>query len=134
MAFVTKIYLLAFVIFFIIDLFWLGLIAKNLYKEQLGYILAPSIRWGAALLFYLLYLGGLLFFAVLPAFKEQSSLVALMHGAFFGFICYATYDLTNLATLPGWPIKIVIYDLMWGTFISSTTSFLTFWIGRRCFL
>ena len=131
MAFFIKVYLTALCIFFVIDLFWLGVIAKNLYKEELGFLLAPSVRWGAALLFYGLYLFGLTFFAILPGVREQSGLVAALNGALFGCICYATYDLTNLATLQGWPMKIVIYDLLWGTFISSITSFLTFWISYR---
>jgi uncharacterized membrane protein len=104
-------------------------IAKNLYKEQIGHLMTDQIRWGAALLFYCLYLGGLVFFAIFPAYKQNDWPMALLNGALFGLICYATYDLTNLATLRGWPIKIVIYDLLWGTFISAATSLITFWIG-----
>lgn len=105
---------------------WLGLIAKNLYREQIGFLMAEHIRWFYALLFYCLYVGGLVFFALLPALKEASMVSALLYGGFFGLVCYATYDLTNLATLKGWPVKIVIYDLLWGTFVSAVTCWIVY--------
>jgi len=125
-----KLYLLSLVIFFIIDLFWLGVLAKDLYKEQLGYIMAPHIRWGAALVFYFLYIGGLTLFVVYPLSQDGNWILPLLYGGFFGLVCYATYDLTNFATLKGWPLKIVIYDLLWGTFISGVTSFIACYIGN----
>ena len=124
-----KLYILSLVVFFIIDLFWLGIIAKDLYKEQLGYIMSPQIRWGAALLFYFLYIGGLTFFVIYPLCNEGLWIRPLLYGGFFGLVSYATYDLTNFATLQGWPIKIVIYDLLWGTFISGATSLITCYIS-----
>lgn len=124
-----KLYLVSLIVFFAIDLVWLGVIAKNLYKEQIGFLMSSDIRWGAAILFYCLYIAGLVFFAILPAFNEGNWSTALLYGAFFGLVCYATYDLTNLATLEGWPMKIVVYDLLWGSFISGLTSFITFSIG-----
>ena len=124
-----KLYLVALFVFFAIDLLWLGVIAKNLYREQIGFLMADEIRWGAAFIFYGLYLFGLVFFAIMPAFKQGMWNTALLNGALFGLICYATYDLTNLATLKGWPVKIVIYDLIWGTFISGIVCLITFWVG-----
>lgn len=124
-----KLYLVSIPIFFAIDLFWLGVIGKTLYKEQIGHLMAHEIRWGAAVFFYLIYLFGLVFFAIWPAFKESNWSQALVYGALFGLICYSTYDLTNLATLKGWPIKIVCYDLIWGAFLSGIVSLITFWIG-----
>ncbi len=126
-----KFYVLAFIIFILIDMLWLGVIAKNLYHRELGSLLADQFRWMPALLFYLIYIGGLVFFAILPGFREESLKVALLYGGLFGFVCYATYDLTNFATLKGWPLKIVIYDLLWGAFISGITSMITTWIGVR---
>lgn len=125
-----KLYLVALPIFFAIDLLWLGVVAKNLYKEQIGHLMASEIRWGAAVVFYCLYLFGLVFFAVLPAIRENSWIQAFLYGALFGLVCYATYDLTNLATLIRWPLKIVFYDLVWGAFVSGTVSLLTYWIGK----
>lgn len=91
--------------------------------------MADKIRWGAVFVFYALYILGLVFFAIMPAFKQNSWNIALLNGSLFGLVCYATYDLTNLATLKGWPLKIVIYDLIWGSIISAFVSLLTFWIG-----
>lgn len=124
-----KLYLVSLIVFLAIDFVWLGIIAKHLYSEQIGFLMADKIRWSAAFVFYALYIVGLVFFAVMPAFKQGTWSTALLNGALFGLICYATYDLTNLATLKGWPVKIVIYDLTWGTFISATVSLITYWIG-----
>ena len=126
-----KLYVTALAIFFSIDLLWLGVIAKNLYRDQIGFLMVDQIRWVPAILFYVLYLVGLVLFAIWPAHKESSASTALMYGALFGFIAYATYDLTNLATLKGWPIKIVIYDMIWGAFISGATATLTYWISAH---
>jgi uncharacterized membrane protein len=133
--FFLKLYVVALLIFSTVDLFWLGVIAKNLYREQIGFLMKKEISWIPAISFYGLYLIGLVLFAILPALKDsncqQDWQFALLHGSLFGLVCYATYDLTNLATLKGWPIKIVIYDLIWGTFISGITTLLTFWIAQQ---
>jgi len=126
-----KLYLVSLFVFFTIDIFWLGIIAKNLYREQIGFLMSDEVRWGPAILFYCLYIAGLVFFALLPVFNEGNWVSALLYGGFFGLVCYATYDLTNLATLKGWPMKIVVYDLLWGTFISGVTCLTTFWIGNH---
>ena len=124
-----KFYVIAFVVFFLIDMLWLGVIAKNLYQKELGHLMAPQFKLVPALLFYLLYIGGLVFFAIIPSFESESVKNAILYGALFGLVSYATYDLTNLATLKGWPVKIVIYDLLWGTFISATTAGISLWVG-----
>lgn len=124
-----KFYIIAFVIFFLIDMLWLGVIAKNLYQTELGHLLAPKFKLIPALLFYLIYIGGLVFFTILPSAEASSITNAIVFGALFGFISYATYDLTNLATLNGWPLKIVFYDLLWGAFISATTAGISLWVG-----
>lgn len=125
-----KLYVIALAVFFCIDLFWLGVVARDLYREQIGFLLSNEIRWGAAILFYVLYVAGLTFFAIAPATYERSWGAALLNGAFFGLVCYATYDLTNLATLRGWPVTIVLIDLIWGVLISAVTSLISFAIGR----
>src|ERR1043165_528495 len=92
-------YLTATVLFFAIDMLWLGLIARNFYKAKLGFIMSPNINWAAAIIFYLLYIAGILYFAVQPGLKEESLPLALLNGALLGFLCYITYDLTNMATI-----------------------------------
>jgi uncharacterized membrane protein len=125
-----KLYLIAFVVFFAIDMVWLGLIAKNLYSRHLGFIMAPQVKWVAAIVFYLLFIVGLVFFVIQPAIVKDSLTYAIFAGLLFGLITYATYDLTNLATLNNWPITITIIDLAWGSFLGMAVSTITFLLGR----
>ncbi len=125
-----KYYLIAFVVFLVIDLIWLGLIAKNLYSNYLGSLMAPRVNWVAAILFYLLFIVGLVFFVITPAVDKQSWSYALLVGMLFGLITYATYDLTNLATLKGWPLTITIIDLAWGSTLGGLVSLITYWMVK----
>ena len=92
-------YLIVFVVFFVIDIVWLGFVAKDFYREQLGFIMASKTNWSAAIVFYLIFIGGLMFFAINPALAKDSIKYAFFVGGLFGFMTYATYDMTNLATL-----------------------------------
>ncbi len=124
-------YLLTTVVFFAIDLVWLGLIAKNLYRKYLGDMLSEKVNWGAALIFYLLFIVGIFLFVIIPAIEKQSAIRALVLGAIFGLITYATYDLTNYATLKGFPLNVVIIDLIWGTFLTATVSLAGYYITKQ---
>lgn len=124
-------YLVSSIIFFAIDLVWLGLVAKPFYDKELSAFLSPQINWLAAAIFYSIYIAGLIYFAILPAIKTNSLSLALINGAILGFLCYATYDLTNLATLHKWPLKIVIVDIIWGTVLTGSVSALSFWVAQR---
>ncbi len=117
-----KSFLVTFVVFMVIDLIWLGVVAKNLYAKYLGYIMTDQINWAAALVFYVVFIIGMLFFVIHPALAKDSLKYAFMVGAFYGFITYATYDLTNLATLKDWPLTITAIDLVWGTTLSTLTA------------
>lgn len=117
----------AFGVFIVVDLVWLVVIARKLYKKYLGYIMTDKVRWGAALIFYVIFIAGLVFFAIMPA---SNALMAILYGGLLGFLGYATYDLTNLATLKGWPIAVTIIDLIWGTSLGAVVSVLTFLIVR----
>lgn len=123
-------YFLTAIVFFAIDLLWLGLIAKNLYNKYLGGFLADQVNWTAALIFYLLFIVGIFIFAILPAVEKNSLQYALIYGALFGFFTYATYDLTNLATLKDWPVTIVFIDMAWGAFLSGSVATAGFFITR----
>jgi uncharacterized membrane protein len=123
------IFIIAFVIFFIIDILWLGLFAKNMYQSQIGFILAKKPNWYAAILFYILYIVFLMIFAIMPALQTSSFNDAMLNGALYGFITYATYDLTNLATLEKWPLKVTLIDITWGTLLGFSVSTLTYLIG-----
>lgn len=121
-----KMYLIAFIIFLAIDAVWLGLIAPKFYKNQIGHLMSSSPNLIAALVFYLLFIVGLVYFAIMPAIDQGSIGKALLAGALFGFMTYATYDLTNLATLKDWPIIVTVVDLVWGTFLSTSITVLTY--------
>jgi len=114
---ILKTYLIAFSVFLVIDLLWLGVIAKNFYMKHLAPFFADRVNWPAAFIFYILFVAGILIFAVMPAVEKQSLPRAVVYGALFGFFTYATYDLTNLATLRNWPVAIVIVDILWGTIL-----------------
>ena len=121
-------YVLTLIVFLIIDLTWLGVIAKGIYQRQLGHLMSEQINWLAAIAFYFLFVGGVFFFVILPAVEKGSLLRALWMGAFFGLVTYATYDLTNLATLRGFPASIVWIDLLWGCVLTATVSCAGYWV------
>jgi uncharacterized membrane protein len=112
-------YLLTTIVFFAVDMLWLGLIAKNFYNKYLGSFLAEQVNWTAAIIFYLLFIAGIFVFVILPAVEKNSMMRAIAYGAMFGFITYATYDLTNLATLKDWPLTIVFVDIAWGSVLTA---------------
>jgi len=122
-----KCYLLTLIPFVILDAIWLGVVAPNFYKSQIGFILARNPNWAAAALFYLLFIAGMVVFVT---GRDGTLLQAAMRGALFGLVCYATYDLTNLATLEGWPIVVTVVDLSWGTFLGATTALAAVSLGR----
>lgn len=115
-------YLVTTGVFLLIDVAWLALIAPKLYKANIGHLMADKPNLPAAGVFYLLYIAALLFFVIDPALVKGSAWQAVWTGAFLGLVMYATYDLTNLATLKDWPLKITAIDLAWGTFITAATS------------
>lgn len=118
--------------FFLIDMLWLGIVAKGFYQSQLAHLMGP-INWPAAVIFYLVYIVGIIFFAVAPALDAQSLQKALLMGALFGFFTYATYDLTNLATLKDWPLTVVIVDIVWGIVLSASVAAASYTIGMYLF-
>lgn len=125
---VTVQFLVAFVVFMVIDFFWLAFVAKNLYNKELGALKKKKINWAAAIVFYVLYIIGLVFFVVNPALEGKGIGYAALGGALFGLVAYATYDLTNLSTLEGFPAKIAAIDLVWGTFVTCATSVISYLI------
>jgi uncharacterized membrane protein len=126
-----KLYGIALVIFFAIDMVWLGLVAKNFYREQLGFLMAENVNWTAAIIFYLLFIAGLVTFVIQPALAKSSWTHALLLGALFGLITYATYDLTNLATIKNWPLLVTVVDLAWGATLAAAVSALTVIVATK---
>jgi uncharacterized membrane protein len=121
-----KLYLIALPVFLAIDLLWLGVVAKGFYRRQVGSLMRDGVNWPAALAFYLLFILGLVVFVVTPAVDDGSWVRALLFGALFGLIAYATYDLTNLATLRDWPLLVTVVDLIWGAVLAAAVSVVTY--------
>ncbi len=126
-----KLYAIALPIFFAIDMAWLGLVAKNFYRSQVGFLMRSDINWLAAIIFYLLFIVGLVIFVITPAVEKNSWVYAVLFGALFGLISYATYDLTNLATIKDWPLLVTIVDLAWGAVLAALVSTATFFIASK---
>jgi len=125
-----KLYAITVPVFFLIDMLWLGILARGFYKSKLGFILSEQVNWTVAVIFYLIYIIGILFFAVRPAASSNSWIQAVVLGALFGFFTYATYDLTNLATIKDWPFTIVIVDILWGTVLCGLVSLSSYAISK----
>ena len=130
MVYYLKLYLATLIAFFAIDMVWLGLVARTFYRKYLGFLMAPSPNWLAAIIFYLLFIVGILVFVVVPGLEDNSLKTTLVRAALFGLITYATYDLTNLATVKDWPVLITVVDMAWGTVLSVAVSFVSFMVGK----
>ena len=113
-------------IFFAIDILWLGVIAKNFYRDKLSFIFTGEVNWQAAIIFYLIYIIGILYFAIIPGIHTGNWKIVLLNGAFLGFLCYATYDLTNMATIKQWPLSVVIIDIIWGTILTGSVALFSY--------
>jgi uncharacterized membrane protein len=118
----VKLYLVTAVFFFAIDILWLGVIAKNFYNRHLGRFFRERVNWTAASIFYSLYILGIMIFAILPGISSASLGHTVILGVLYGLFTYATYDLTNLATLKDWPVKIVVVDIIWGMVLCGLVS------------
>jgi len=128
----VKHYFITLFVFLVMDAIWLGLIAQPFYQEQIGFLLAKKANWAAAGVFYLLYVAGLVFFVVEPALRTRATPGrAALRGAFFGLVAYATYDLTNLATVDRWPLLLTAVDMAWGAALGALTTLVGVWAARR---
>jgi uncharacterized membrane protein len=126
-----KLYAIALPVCLVFDALWLGVVAKSFYGKQIGALMVPQMNWVAAGLVYVVMIAGLVWFVITPAVQQHSWLHALYVGAFFGFVTYAVYDFTNLATLKGWPIPMVVVDMLWGTVLCALVAAITTIIATR---
>jgi uncharacterized membrane protein len=124
-------YLITIPVFFAIDLIWIGIIAKDFYRKQIGHLMRADTNWAAALIFYLIFIIGLFVFGILPALEKSSWRHAVIFGGLFGFFCYATFDFTCYALFKDFPLQVVIADLIWGTVLSASVSAASFFIGHK---
>jgi uncharacterized membrane protein len=129
-----KLYFIALPTLLVIDSIWLIFVAPNFYKTHIGYIMRESPNLIAALIFYLLFIAGLVIFVIEPSLIKNSLISAVLLGALFGLVTYATYDLTNLATIKDWPLIVTVVDLIWGTVLSSAVSGAVFYLASKFIL
>lgn len=125
-----KVYLVTFLVFMVIEGIWLGLVAKDFYKKEIGFIMSKSPKILPTIIFSLIFVFGLVFFAISPALAKDRWSYALLAGSILGLISYSTYDLTNHAALEGWPLKVTIVDLIWGLSMSAIVSTISFFIVK----
>ncbi|NLC33077.1 MAG: DUF2177 family protein [Clostridiales bacterium] len=123
-----KPYVVAFGVLLVIEGAWLTLIAKNFYQKELGFLMSDSPKLIPTAMFALVFIAGLVFFVINPALAKDSWKYALLAGLFFGLVSYSTYDLTNLATLKGWPLIVSAVDLVWGSVMSASVSTISYFI------
>lgn len=117
-------------VFLAIDAVWLTIAAQRLYRPLMGDMLLEGFRLAPAALFYLIYIAGIVVFAIVPALASDRWTTATSYGAFLGLFAYATYDLTNQATLKNWPVMVTVADLCWGTFLTAVAATVGFLITR----
>ena len=115
----------------VIDLIWLLGIAKNLYRNDMGSLMASEPKLLAGLGFYLLHALGTSIFVIIPAVSKQSWIYAVQYGALFGFFCYMTYDLTNLAVIRNFPVRLALVDIAWGAAVTAVSATIAYWVGTR---
>lgn len=126
-----KLYAIALPVFLAIDFIWLGFVAKGFYQNQIGLLLKSEINLAATLAFYLVFVFGLVLFVISPAMEKRSWMHALALGAIFGLVTYATYDLSNLATLKDWTALVTMVDLAWGTTLAALVASATYFIAQK---
>ncbi|MFA5563065.1 MAG: DUF2177 family protein [Candidatus Caldatribacteriota bacterium] len=129
-----RLYLITVPVFFIIDMLWLGLVAKQFYQNQIGFLMKTNINWIAAIIFYFLFVAGIVFFVLMPSLERRDLLYLILTAAFYGLLTYATYDLTNLATLKDWSLIVTIVDIIWGMTLSVSVSLISYFISIKFIL
>ncbi len=130
MLYYLKLYGIALLVFLALDAVWLGVIARAFYVRHLGYVLAPQPQWWAACVFYVLFIAGALVLVIIPALDGHTVGWLLARALLFGLVTYATYDLTNLATIKDWPWVVTVVDLIWGTLVSTLVCTAAFFAGK----
>ena len=130
MLFHLKLYAATLLSFLLVDLLWLGFVAPSFYRKHIGFLLADQPNWAAAAIFYLMFVAGIVVFVVSPALEATSLRNAVIYGALFGLITYATYDLTNQATVKNWPWIVSVVDMIWGAVLCTAVSSLGYLAGR----
>lgn len=126
----VRLFVIALIVFLMLDAVWLGFVARTFYRNQLGDLLTSRPNWWAAAVFYLMFVFGMIVFVIEPSVHAGSIGKAALLGALFGLITYGTYDLTNQATISKWPLLVTVVDMTWGTVLAATVCSVTCGINR----
>lgn len=129
--FLVKLYFLSALVFFALDMIWLGVVAKRFYRAHIGGLLRPEVNWPGAIIFYLIFIAGIAYFATVPSVAKGSVMQAAIAGGLFGFVTYATYDLTNYATMKDFPLIVAFVDMIWGSFLSCAVTVAGYLLATR---
>ncbi|MHC5656086.1 DUF2177 family protein [Stappia sp.] len=124
-------YIATSLVFLAVDFVWLTRVAVGFYRDRLAHLMADEVRIGVAAGFYLAYVAGIVIFAIAPAFRSGQWTDALLYGVLFGFFAYATYDMTNLATLRNWPISVTVVDIAWGATLTGVSALCGYLVARN---
>jgi uncharacterized membrane protein len=125
-------YLLTATVFLTFDLIWMGVVARGFYARHLGSLLRGEVNWLAAVLFYLIYIAGILIFVLLPALSQRRIVArGAVMGAAFGLVAYAAFDLSSLALIRGWPVQVAVVDMLWGSLLTGGTAATVAWLARK---
>jgi len=130
-GFFIKLYFSSAVVFFTLDMIWIGLVARSFYRAHIGSLLRNDVNWPSAIIFYLIFIAGIEYFAILPSVAKGSACHAAIAGALFGLVTYATYDLTNYATMKDFPLKVALVDMAWGAFLSCMVTLAGYFLATR---
>ena len=129
---VISIYGIAACAFLVLDLLWIGVVAKGFYAKYIGGMMHDQVNWAAVLIFYLVYIGGIVLFVIFPALKNGSGILhVFVMGGLLGLFAYSTFDMTALALLKGWPVVVAVVDMAWGTLLTAVTAAVTLWIMQN---
>jgi len=128
-----KLFLSSFITFLILDFIWLGFVAKDFYARQLALYLTDNVIWSSALIFYILFNIGLLIFVIMPSIEKNSYLTLVLYAILYGLVTFATYDLTNLATVKEWPLIVSLIDMTWGMFVAFSSASVAFFANKYIF-
>jgi len=125
-----KLFLICFVTFLLLDVIWLGFIAREFYAKNLSAYLTDNVIWPSALIFYVIFNIGLLFFVILPSIEKNSYISLVLYALLYGLVTFSTYDLTNLATIKDWPVIVSIVDILYGMFVAVVASSSAFYFHK----
>ena len=128
-----KLFLTSFATFLILDAIWLGFVAKDFYAKQLSFYLTDNVVWSSALIFYIIFNIGLLVLVILPSIEKNSYIVLIIYAVLYGLVTFATYDLTNLATIKEWPLIVSLVDMAWGMFVAFSSASAAFYANKYLF-